>query len=98
MQYVQESLSKDVDQLNMRDINSLLHTLIGAKKRLEAEQRETDLELLHDFLARTKQQKSDLIAQLNEEIQFLGEDLEKVEARRSLFLPKAYEKNKTINK
>lgn len=70
--------------LSVTEINNLLGILHDTKKKREEEEREVEINVLHDFLSRARQKKQEALERISREISLLNEDLQSVEARRRL--------------
>jgi len=70
--------------LSVTEINNLLGILNDTKRKLEEEEREVEISVLHDFLSRARQKKQEALERISKELGLLNEDLQTVEARRKL--------------
>ncbi|RHZ59314.1 hypothetical protein Glove_364g54 [Diversispora epigaea] len=62
------------DDLSIEEIDTMVATLLAKKQKIESIEREDELDLLLDFLSRTKIKKQELLAQTSKEIKCLEED------------------------
>ncbi|CAG8476626.1 4098_t:CDS:10 [Cetraspora pellucida] len=63
------------DDLTVEDIDTMVVTLLAKKKRFETLDREDELDILYDFLSRTKTRKQEQLSQISKEIECLNDDL-----------------------
>lgn len=70
---------------SVNEIDHLVGTLMDKKRKLEANEREVEAEVLVEFLRLAKSQKEENISKLSGEITRLDEDIERAEHFRKLF-------------
>ncbi|CAG8504757.1 13711_t:CDS:10 [Acaulospora colombiana] len=63
------------DDLSVEEIDTMVVTLLAKKQKIESVEREDELDILFDFLSRTKIKKQELLTQTTKEIECLKEDL-----------------------
>ncbi|KAH9551797.1 hypothetical protein CY35_09G031600 [Sphagnum magellanicum] len=77
--------------LPVKELDSLLQLLTDKKRKAEQEEAEANMEILLDFLLRSRQQKQEVLHKLQGDLLFLKEDIEAVQ-RQCQDLSKAKEK------
>ncbi|EFJ35654.1 hypothetical protein SELMODRAFT_141846 [Selaginella moellendorffii] len=78
--------------ISMKDIDTLLSLLTEKKRKAEREEAETNLEVLHDFLQRSRQQKQQELNEIQTDLQWLKEDIAAVE-KQATSLKKSKERH-----
>lgn len=68
--------------LPIEDIDSLMHLLSETKRKAEQEEAETNMEILLEFLDRSRQQRQEEFNLIQGDLQFLREDISIVEKQR----------------
>ncbi|KAJ3141916.1 coatomer subunit alpha [Physocladia obscura] len=80
-----ELAAVSADNSSIKEIDTMLLALIEKRKQLESNEKEIQLELLAEFLKKSKYEKEQELANLNEQISCINEDLQlvKMELNRS---------------
>ncbi|KAK4485043.1 hypothetical protein RD792_007651 [Penstemon davidsonii] len=69
-------------EVSVKELESLLSLLVEKKSKMEQEEAETNLQILHDFLQSLKKKKLDELNEIQSDLQYLKEDIHAVEQRR----------------
>ncbi|KAL3820769.1 hypothetical protein ACJIZ3_006674 [Penstemon smallii] len=80
-----EQLRQSLEQgceASVKELESLLSLLVEKKSKMEQEEAETNLQILHDFLQSLKTKKLDELNEIQSDLQYLKEDIHAVERRR----------------
>lgn len=80
-EHLRLALQQGVD-LPVKELDSLMHLLSEKKRKAEQEEAETNMEILLEFLHRSRQQKQEELNLLQGDLQFLKEDISTVEKQR----------------
>lgn len=78
-------------EVSVKELDALLALLAEKKRKAEQEEAEANLDILLDFLHRSRQQKQEELHELRSDLQFLKEDIAVVEQRRQEVLHQAKE-------
>eukprot|EP01087_Luapelamoeba_hula_P015917 TRINITY_DN4822_c1_g1_i1.p1 TRINITY_DN4822_c1_g1~~TRINITY_DN4822_c1_g1_i1.p1 ORF type:complete len:776 (+),score=137.71 TRINITY_DN4822_c1_g1_i1:208-2535(+) len=81
---LEESLLRNEKDLSIGDIDGLLNTLIEKKRRMEAQEKQVEAEVLLDFLESMKSQKERELERLVKEVHVLDADIRKVQKQHSV--------------
>ncbi|XP_061926611.1 E3 ubiquitin-protein ligase COP1 isoform X1 [Entelurus aequoreus] len=87
-QVFQDVLSPDQDNLDLANVNLMLELLVQRKKQLEAESQAAQRQILMEFLNEARRNKREQLEQLQKELNFLEEDIKRVEEMSGLYSPK----------
>ncbi|KAM3283421.1 E3 ubiquitin-protein ligase COP1 isoform X1 [Capsicum chacoense] len=80
-----EQLRQEIQQgceVSVKELDSLLTLLIDKKRKMEQEESETNLQILLEFLQCLKKQKIDELNEIQNDLQYIKEDIYSVEKRR----------------
>lgn len=80
-EHLRLALQQGVD-LPVKELDSLMHLLSDKKRKAEQEEAEANMEILLEFLHRSRQQKNEELNLLQGDLQFLKEDISTVEKQR----------------
>ncbi|KAG0560988.1 hypothetical protein KC19_9G028300 [Ceratodon purpureus] len=80
-EHLRLALQQGVD-LPFKELDSLMHLLAEKKRKAEQEESETNMEILLEFLHRSREQKQEELNLLQGDLQFLKEDILTVEKQR----------------
>ncbi|XP_029106499.1 E3 ubiquitin-protein ligase COP1 isoform X2 [Scleropages formosus] len=86
-QVFQDVLSTDQENLDLANVNFMLELLLQKKKQLEAESQAAQLQILMEFLKEARRNKREQLEQLQKELNFLEEDIKRVEEMSGLYSP-----------
>nr|XP_023657629.1 E3 ubiquitin-protein ligase RFWD2 isoform X2 [Paramormyrops kingsleyae] len=86
-QVFQDVLGTDQENLDLANVNFMLELLIQKKKQLEAESQAAQLQILLEFLKEARRNKREQLEQLQKELNFLEEDIKRVEEMSGLYSP-----------
>ncbi|MBN3318688.1 COP1 ligase, partial [Atractosteus spatula] len=78
-QVFQDVLGTDQENLDLANVNFMLELLVQKKKQLEAESQAAQLQILMEFLKEARRNKREQLEQLQKELNFLEEDIKRVE-------------------
>ncbi|GAM19089.1 hypothetical protein SAMD00019534_022640 [Acytostelium subglobosum LB1] len=70
------------DNITINDINSMVAALLEKKKLIELKDQQVELDILLDFLQKTKAQKMEAYKQLKKQISFLDHDIQSIESQQ----------------
>ncbi|XP_024129327.1 E3 ubiquitin-protein ligase COP1 isoform X2 [Oryzias melastigma] len=83
----QDVLSPDQENLDLANVKLMLELLIQKKKQLEAESQAAQRQILMEFLKEARKNKKEQLDQLQKELNFLEEDIKRVEEMSGLHSP-----------
>ncbi|XP_077392583.1 E3 ubiquitin-protein ligase COP1 [Festucalex cinctus] len=83
----QDVLSPDQENLDLANVNLMLELLVQKKKQLEAESQAAQRQILMEFLNEARRNKREQLEQLQKELNFLEEDIKRVEEMSGLYSP-----------
>lgn len=83
----QDALSPDQENLDLANVNLMLELLVQKKKQLEAESQAAQRQILMEFLKEARRNKREQLEQLQKELNFLEEDIKRVEEMSGLYSP-----------
>ncbi|XP_036410053.1 E3 ubiquitin-protein ligase COP1 isoform X2 [Megalops cyprinoides] len=86
-QVFQGVLGTDQENLDLANVNFMLELLVQKKKQLEAESQAAQLQILMEFLKEARRNKREQLEQLQKELNFLEEDIKRVEEMSGLYSP-----------
>ncbi|XP_010865365.1 E3 ubiquitin-protein ligase COP1 isoform X1 [Esox lucius] len=86
-QVFQDVLGTDQENLDLANVNLMLELLVQKKKQLEAESQAAQRQILMEFLKEAKRNKREQLEQLQKELNFLEEDIKRVEEISGLYSP-----------
>ncbi|XP_015256335.1 PREDICTED: E3 ubiquitin-protein ligase RFWD2 isoform X2 [Cyprinodon variegatus] len=86
-QVFQDILSPDQENLDLANVNLMLELLVQKKKQLEAESQAAQRQILMEFLKEARRNKREQLDQLQKELNFLEEDIKRVEEISGLYSP-----------
>uniref|UniRef100_A0A674C831 COP1 E3 ubiquitin ligase n=1 Tax=Salmo trutta TaxID=8032 RepID=A0A674C831_SALTR len=86
-QVFQDVLGTDQENLDLANVNLMLGLLVQKKKQLEAESQAAQRQILMEFLKEARRNKREQLEQLQKELNFLEEDIKRVEEMSGLYLP-----------
>ncbi|XP_033876685.2 E3 ubiquitin-protein ligase COP1 isoform X2 [Acipenser ruthenus] len=86
-QVFQDVLGTDQENLDLANVNFMLELLVQKKKQLEAESQAAQLQILMEFLKEARRNKREQLEQLQKELNFLEEDIKRVEEMSGLYSP-----------
>ncbi|XP_010766810.1 E3 ubiquitin-protein ligase COP1 [Notothenia coriiceps] len=86
-QVFQDVLSPDQENLDLANVNLMLELLVQKKKQLEAESQAAQRQILMEFLKEARRNKREQLEQLQKELNFLEEDIKRVEEMSGLYCP-----------
>ncbi|XP_026231061.1 E3 ubiquitin-protein ligase COP1 [Anabas testudineus] len=86
-QVFQDVLSPDQENLDLANVNLMLELLVQKKKQLEAESQAAQRQILMEFLKEARRNKREQLEQLQKELNFLEEDIKRVEEMSGLYSP-----------
>ncbi|KAG9153201.1 hypothetical protein Leryth_025115 [Lithospermum erythrorhizon] len=69
-------------EVSVKELDSLLSLLSEKKRKMEQEEAETNLQILHDFLNCLRKQKLQELNEIQTDLQYIKEDISVVERRR----------------
>uniref|UniRef100_A0A674C7H8 COP1 E3 ubiquitin ligase n=1 Tax=Salmo trutta TaxID=8032 RepID=A0A674C7H8_SALTR len=78
-QVFQDVLGTDQENLDLANVNLMLGLLVQKKKQLEAESQAAQRQILMEFLKEARRNKREQLEQLQKELNFLEEDIKRVE-------------------
>ncbi|MBN3302335.1 COP1 ligase, partial [Amia calva] len=84
-QVFQDVLGTDQENLDLANVNFMLELLVQKKKQLEAESQAAQLQILMEFLKEARSNKREQLEQLQKELNFLEEDIKRVEVYPVIF-------------
>ncbi|XP_066537786.1 E3 ubiquitin-protein ligase COP1 isoform X2 [Hoplias malabaricus] len=84
-QFFQDVLGTDQENLDLANVNYMLELLVQKKKQLEAESQEAQRQILMEFLKEARRNKREQLEQLQKELNFLEEDIKRVEEMSGLY-------------
>ncbi|KAJ8406183.1 hypothetical protein AAFF_G00304140 [Aldrovandia affinis] len=87
-QVFQDVLGTDQENLDLANVNFMLELLVQKKKQLEAESQAAQLQILMEFFKEARRNKREQLEQLQKELNFLEEDIKRVEEMSGLCSPK----------
>ncbi|XP_061588832.1 E3 ubiquitin-protein ligase COP1 isoform X2 [Cololabis saira] len=83
----QDVLSPDQENLDLANVNLMLELLVQKKKQLEAESQAAQRQILMEFLKEARRNKREQLDQLQKELNFLEEDIKRVEEMSGRYSP-----------
>ncbi|XP_013859910.1 E3 ubiquitin-protein ligase COP1 isoform X2 [Austrofundulus limnaeus] len=83
----QDILNPDQENLDLANVNLMLELLVQKKKQLEAESQAAQRQILMEFLKEARRNKREQLDQLQKELNFLEEDIKRVEEMSGLYSP-----------
>ncbi|XP_074545189.1 E3 ubiquitin-protein ligase COP1 isoform X3 [Halichoeres trimaculatus] len=83
----QDVLSPDQENLDLANVNLMLELLVQKKKQLEAESQAAQRQILMEFLKEARRNKREQLEQLQKELNFLEDDIKRVEEMSGLYSP-----------
>lgn len=86
-QVFQDVLNPDQENLDLANVNLMLELLVQKKKQLEAESQAAQRQILMEFLKEARRNKREQLEQLQKELNFLEEDIKRVEEMSGLYSP-----------
>ncbi|KAJ8011955.1 hypothetical protein DPEC_G00063690 [Dallia pectoralis] len=86
-QVFQDVLGTDQENLDLANVNLMLELLVQKKKQLEAESQAAQRQILMEFLKEAKRNKREQLEQLQKELNFLEDDIKRVEEISGLYSP-----------
>lgn len=86
-QVFQDVLSPDQENLDLANVNLMLELLVQKKKQLEAESQAAQRQILMEFFKEARRNKREQLEQLQKELNFLEEDIKRVEEMSGLYSP-----------
>ncbi|KAF7223263.1 E3 ubiquitin-protein ligase COP1 isoform X1 [Nothobranchius furzeri] len=86
-QVFQDILNPDQENLDLANVNLMLELLVQKKKQLEAESQAAQRQIFMDFLKEARRNKREQLDQLQKELNFLEEDIKRVEEMSGLYSP-----------
>ncbi|XP_062336984.1 E3 ubiquitin-protein ligase COP1 [Osmerus eperlanus] len=86
-QVFQDVLGPEQDNLDLANVNLMLELLVQKKKQLEAESQAAQRQILMEFLKEARRNKREQLEQLQKELNFLEEDIKRVEEMSGLYSP-----------
>uniref|UniRef100_A0AAY4AAL3 RING-type domain-containing protein n=1 Tax=Denticeps clupeoides TaxID=299321 RepID=A0AAY4AAL3_9TELE len=86
-QFSQELLGQDQECLDLANVNYMLELFIQKKKQLEAESQAAQRQILMEFLQEARRNKREQLEQLQKEVNFLEEDIKRVEEMSRRYSP-----------
>ncbi|KAM3604019.1 uncharacterized protein V6R79_005362 [Siganus canaliculatus] len=86
-QMFQDVLNPDQENLDLANVNLMLELLVQKKKQLEAESQAAQRQILMEFLKEARRNKREQLEQLQKELNFLEEDIKRVEEMSGLYSP-----------
>uniref|UniRef100_A0A4W5L5X8 COP1 E3 ubiquitin ligase n=1 Tax=Hucho hucho TaxID=62062 RepID=A0A4W5L5X8_9TELE len=86
-QVFQDVLGTDQENLDLANVNLMLELLVQKKKQLEAESQAAQRQILMEFLKEARRNKREQLEQLQKELNFLEEDIKRVEEMSGLYSP-----------
>ncbi|RXN20769.1 E3 ubiquitin- ligase RFWD2 [Labeo rohita] len=81
-QVFQDVLGADQENMDLANVNYILEYLLQKKKQLEAESQAAQRQILMEFLKEARRNKREQLEQLQKELNFLEEDIKRVEGKR----------------
>nr|XP_057946982.1 E3 ubiquitin-protein ligase COP1 isoform X2 [Doryrhamphus excisus] len=87
-QVFQDVLSPDQENLDLANVNLMLELLVQKKKQLEAESQAAQRQILMEFLNEARRNKREQLEQLQKELNFLEDDIKRVEEMSGMYSPK----------
>uniref|UniRef100_A0A673ITM9 E3 ubiquitin-protein ligase RFWD2-like n=1 Tax=Sinocyclocheilus rhinocerous TaxID=307959 RepID=A0A673ITM9_9TELE len=78
-QVFQDVLGADQENMDLANVNYILEYLLQKKKQLEAESQAAQRQILMEFLKEARRNKREQLEQLQKELNFLEEDIKRVE-------------------
>ncbi|CAL8368931.1 unnamed protein product [Boreogadus saida] len=78
-QVFQDVLSPEQENMDLANINLMLELLVQKKKQLEAESQAAQRQILMEFLKEARRNKREQLEQLQKELNFLEDDIKRVE-------------------
>eukprot|EP01132_Coremiostelium_polycephalum_P002491 gene2491-3083_t len=70
------------ENLSISDINQMVSSLLEKRKQLELQDQQVELDILLDFLNKTKSQKIEAFKQLKRQISYLDQDISSIEKQK----------------
>lgn len=86
-QVFHDVLSPDQENLDLANVNLMLELLVQKKKQLEAESQAAQRQILMEFLEEARRNKREQLEQLQKELNFLEEDIKRVEEMSGFYSP-----------
>ncbi|XP_041950039.1 E3 ubiquitin-protein ligase COP1 isoform X3 [Alosa sapidissima] len=85
--FSQDVLGTDQESLDLANVNYMLELFLQKKKQLEAESQAAQRQILMEFLQEARRNKREQLDQLQKEVNFLEEDIKRVEEMSGLHSP-----------
>ncbi|XP_012681882.1 E3 ubiquitin-protein ligase COP1 [Clupea harengus] len=85
--FSQDVLGTDQESLDLANVNYMLELFLQKKKQLEAESQAAQRQILMEFLQEARKNKREQLDQLQKEVNFLEEDIKRVEEMSGLHSP-----------
>ncbi|KAG1934754.1 E3 ubiquitin-protein ligase COP1 [Pimephales promelas] len=86
-QVFQDVLGADQENMDLANVNYILEYLLQKKKQLEAESQAAQRQILMEFLKEARRNKREQLEQLQKELNFLEEDIKRVEEMSGMYSP-----------
>ncbi|XP_037537483.1 E3 ubiquitin-protein ligase COP1 isoform X1 [Nematolebias whitei] len=86
-QVFQDILNPDQENMDLANVNLMLELLVQKKKQLEAESQAAQRQILIEFLKEARRNKREQLDQLQKELNFLEEDIKRVEEMSGIYSP-----------
>ncbi|XP_051990208.1 E3 ubiquitin-protein ligase COP1-like isoform X3 [Xyrauchen texanus] len=86
-QVFQDVLGADQENMDLVNVNYILEYLLQKKKQLEAESQAAQRQILMEFLKEARRNKREQLEQLQKELNFLEEDIKRVEEMSGMYSP-----------
>ncbi|KAM9789912.1 E3 ubiquitin-protein ligase COP1 [Neosynchiropus ocellatus] len=86
-QVFQDVWSPDQENLDLANVNLMLELLVQKKKQLEAESQAAQRQILMEFLKEARRNKREQLEQLQKELNFLEDDIKRVEEMSGMYSP-----------
>ncbi|XP_037537484.1 E3 ubiquitin-protein ligase COP1 isoform X2 [Nematolebias whitei] len=83
----QDILNPDQENMDLANVNLMLELLVQKKKQLEAESQAAQRQILIEFLKEARRNKREQLDQLQKELNFLEEDIKRVEEMSGIYSP-----------
>ncbi|XP_016097497.1 E3 ubiquitin-protein ligase RFWD2-like [Sinocyclocheilus grahami] len=84
-QVFQDVLGADQENMDLANVNYILEYLLQKKKQLEAESQAAQRQILMEFLKEARRNKREQLEQLQKELNFLEEDIKRVEEMSGMY-------------
>ncbi|KAJ3594427.1 hypothetical protein NHX12_003734 [Muraenolepis orangiensis] len=86
-QVFQDVLGPEQENMDLANINLMLELLVQKRKQLEAESQAAQRQILMEFLKEARRNKREQLEQLQKELNFLEDDIKRVEEMSGLHSP-----------